>query len=159
MKLLLVYWNGMHMGRAIALKLTDKEEKIVNQLNEQGMTHSELLRDALWRYFDSIGHPVNQVQQEKVNHIEMESVNPVNRDYIKHLEDEIHHLREQNQRLQDQLGGEITRLHGQIYRFSMMKANNETPRPTSVHREIKSVTDRPSEVYNFLKKNQKKYEF
>jgi len=147
------------MGRAIALKLTDKEEKIVNQLNQQGMTHSELLRDALWRYFDSIGHSVSQIQQEKVNHIEIESVNPVNRDYIKHLEDEIHHLREQNQRLQDQLGGEITRLHGQIYRFSMMKTNNELPRQTLVHREIKSATDHPNEVDNFLKKNQKKYEF
>lgn len=41
----------------------------------------------------------------------------------------------------------------------MMKTNNEVPRQTLVHREVKSVTDRPSEIDNFLKKNQKKYEF
>ena len=155
----MVYRNGMYMGKAIALKLTDKEERIVNQLNQQGITHSELLRDALWHYFDSPGHPVNQTKQEKINPLELETVNLMTRDYIKHLEDEVHHLREQNRKLQEQLGGEITRLHGQIYRFSVMKANNETPRQTSIHREIKSVTDRSSEIDNFLKKNQKKYEF
>jgi len=146
----------MYMGKAIALKLTDKEERIVDQLNQQGVTHSELLRDALWRYLDSIGHSVNPIQQEKVNLDQIEAVNPVTHDYIKHLEDEICHLREQNRKLQEQLGGEITRLHGQIYRFSTMKINNEPSRQTPVRTEVKSVSDIHSDIDNFLKKESRK---
>ena len=152
----MVYGNGMHMGRAIALKLTDKEERIVNQLNQQGITHSELLRDALWHYFNSTGQPVNQLQTEKVNLGRPEPVNQVTHDYIMHLEEEIRHLRDQNHKLQEQLGGEITRLHGQIYRFSTMKINNEPSRQTPIHREVKSVSDIHSDIDNFLKKESRK---
>ena len=151
----MVYGNGMHMGRAIALKLTDKEERIVNQLNQQGITHSELLRDALWHYFNSAGQPVNQLQTEKVNPGRPEPVNQVTHDYITHLEEEIRHLRDQNHKLQEQLGGEITRLHGQIYRFSTMKINNESSRQTSVNRE-KPISDIHGDIDNFLKKDSKK---
>lgn len=144
------------MGKAIALKLTEKEERIVNQLNQQGITHSELLRDALWHYFNSTGQPVNQIQLEKVSLGEPEPVNQVTHDYIKHLEDEVSHLREENRKLQEQIGGEITRLHGQIYRFSTMKANNELSRQNPTNRETKPASDIHSDIDNFLKKETKK---
>jgi len=141
------------MGKAIALKLTDKEERIVNQLNQEGITHSELLRDALWHYFGSVNQSVNPVQHEKVNLSERETVNPIIRNYIEHLEDEIQHLREQNARLQEQIGGEITRLHGQIYRFS---ANREASKQISTPKDAKLVSDVHSDIDSFLKKEARK---
>jgi len=144
------------MGKAIALKLTEKEERIVNQLNQQGVTHSELLRDALWNYFNSSVRPVNQAPPEKVNLDKPEQpVSRVTHDYIKHLEEEIRHLRDQNRKLQEQLGGEITRLHGQIYRFSSMKINSDTSRQTSSKQE-RPISDIHSDIDNFLKKDPKK---
>ena len=41
------------MGKVISLKLNAEEEKIVNQLRKKGVTPSNLIRDALWKYFDN----------------------------------------------------------------------------------------------------------
>ena len=76
------------MGKTIGLKLNDKEERIVGQLTREGISHSELLRDALWQYFSTPGKPVNQTKHDEVN-IGLESVNPIARDYINHLKEEI----------------------------------------------------------------------
>ena len=49
-----LYWDGVYMGKTIALKLSKKEEKIVNQWNKKGLTNSDLLRTALRHYVENI---------------------------------------------------------------------------------------------------------
>lgn len=58
-------------SKTIGLKLTDAEIIMVNQLKRDGLTNSDVLRNALHQYFD---HKVNQVNH-KVNHTEVNQVN------------------------------------------------------------------------------------
>lgn len=44
-------WDGIRMGKTIALKLSKKEEQLITQCNEKGMTNSDLLWSALRHYF------------------------------------------------------------------------------------------------------------
>lgn len=141
----------MDVGKTIGLKLNDKEERIVGQLNREGISHSELLRDALWQYFSTPGKQVNQTKQEEVN-IGLESVNPIVRDYISHLKEEIGQLREENAKLQEQIESEMGRLHNQIYRIS---ANSEMLRSSMLQRDTGSISDIHSNIDNLLKRDKK----
>jgi vacuolar-type H+-ATPase subunit I/STV1 len=141
----------MYVGKTIGLKLNDKEERIVSQLTREGITHSELLRDALWHYFTSPDKPVNQIKQDEVN-IGLENVNPIVRDYINHLKEEINQLRQENARLQEQIESEMSRLHGHIYKIS---TNSEMFRNSMLQRETRSLSDIHSDIDNFLKKEKK----
>src|SRR4030042_945308 len=112
-----VNWDGMPMGRTIAMKLTDKEERIVNRLNRAGVSNSELLRDALWQYFKTITDEEDLPETHTV-HQPGGTISPVAQEYITHLKDEIQQLRDQNISFQRQIGEEISRLHHQLYRIS-----------------------------------------
>lgn len=49
------------MGKTLLLKLNDKEIKVVDRfIKKLGITPSEMLRKAVWRYIDE----VNQVNHE-----------------------------------------------------------------------------------------------
>ena len=144
----------MDVGKTIGLKLSEKEERIVGQLTREGISHSELLRDALWQYFTIPSKAVNPIKHDEVN-IGLESVNPIVRDYISHLKEEIGQLREENAKLQEQIESEMSRLHGQIYRIS---TNSEMFRNTTLQREARSLSDIHSDIDNFLR-NEKKSNF
>ena len=66
------------MSKTIGLKLTDAEIIMVNQLKRDGLTNSDVLRNALHQYFDhkvnQVNHKVNQVNH-KVNHTDVNQVN------------------------------------------------------------------------------------
>lgn len=154
---------GVHMGRTISLKLTDKEERIVSQLNRQGISNSELLRDALWQYFEagnSLSHHTVELRQTPIQ-TDVPTTEPVVQDYIKHLKDEIQQLRDQNQKFQTQIGEEFSRLHGQLFRISrtndpsrLILPNRRTPEPpTPQFHQTHQVID------EFLKKRDEKKEF
>ena len=84
------------MNKVIGLKLTDKDKKLINQIEDSKLSNSQLLRKALEHYFktvNSVNQKVNQNQQEKnkqkvnlvnqkVNHVQQEKqeklVNQVN---------------------------------------------------------------------------------
>lgn len=141
----------MRVGKTIGLKLNDKEERIVGQLTREGISHSELLRDALWQYFSTPSKQVNQTKPEEVN-IGLESVNPIVRDYISHLKEEIGQLREENAKLQEQIESEMGRLHNQIYRIS---TNSEMLRSSMLQRDTGSISDIHSNIDNLLKRDKK----
>lgn len=147
------------MGKTIGLKLTEKEERIVSQLTRQGITHSDLLREALWNYFSPKESIVNNLEETKEDeetvNIAPEIINPIIADYIEHLKGEIDKLREENFRLQEQIRNEVTRLRGQIHRIS---ASGETSR-TFTGRELRSISDVSDDVDALLKKEPKKFEF
>jgi len=73
------------LGKVIALKLTDKEERIINRLNHEGISNSELIRDALWHYFCSVNEPENK----KVNLFNNSEVNRVNQKVNRLKEEEV----------------------------------------------------------------------
>jgi hypothetical protein len=131
------------MGRTVALKLTDREERIVNRLNRAGVTNSEILRDALWRYFKTVTEEEDPLSQT-LNPLSETPGSPVMHEYITHLKEEIHQLRDQNISFQKQIGEEISRLHGQIYRISrgtepsrLIPPNRKRPEMnTDLHRDI-----------------------
>jgi len=145
------------MGKTIGLKLTEKEERIVSQLTRQGITHSDLLREALWNYFAPKDNSIDEIEEkeEEVVSLAPEIINPIIADYIEHLKGEIDKLREENFRLQDQIRNEVSRMRGQLHRIS---TSGETSRAFT-HREIKPVSDVSDEVDNLLKKEPKKFEF
>ncbi|MEM4257809.1 MAG: hypothetical protein QXL17_01480 [Candidatus Thermoplasmatota archaeon] len=147
------------MGRTIAMKLTHQEEGIIDQLHKQGKSNSEILREALWHYLEDIKCPVGnqEVHSTRVNQqslegnlqvnqmVQEEDVNPIIQDYILHLKEEIKELREQNLRLQEQIDREMTRLHGQIYRFSTLEQTRQLPMPKiidqtpDIHKDIDNL--------------------
>jgi transcriptional regulator with PAS, ATPase and Fis domain len=65
------------MNKVIGLKLTDKDKKLIKQIEDSGLSNSELIRKALDQYFklvNSVNPPVNHEYQEKNN----QKVNLVN---------------------------------------------------------------------------------
>lgn len=149
------------MGKTIGLKLTEKEERIVSQLTREGISHSELLREALWNYFSPKENTIDQFVQvdekeekeDEVVSLSPQIINPIIADYIEHLKSEIDKLREENFRLQEQIRNEVTRLRGQLHRLSV---SSETSRSFS-NGEIKSISDISDEVDNLLKKESRKF--
>jgi len=145
------------MGKTIGLKLTEKEERIVSQLTRQGISHSDLLREALWNYFSPKDNSVGQIEEKEEEMVSLspDIINPIIADYIEHLKGEIDKLREENFRLQEQIRNEVSRLRGQLHRIS---ASGETSR-TFTNRELRSISDVSDDVDNLLKKEPKKFEF
>jgi hypothetical protein len=148
------------MGKTIGLKLTEKEERIVSQLTKQGITHSDLLREALWNYFlpkdnDTSVDQIEEEKEEDAVSLAPEIINPLIADYIEHLKGEIDKLREENFRLQDQIRSEVSRMRGQLHRIS---TGGETSR-IFARREFKPISDINDEVDNAIKKEPKKFEF
>jgi len=141
----------MDVGKTIGLKLNEKEERIVGQLTREGISHSELLRDALWQYFTTPSKPVNPIKHDEVN-IGLESVNPIVRDYISHLKEEINQLLEENAKLQEQIESEMSRLHGHIYKIS---TNSEMLKTSMLQRGTISLSDIHSDIDNLIKKEKK----
>ena len=150
-----VNWDGMRMGRTIAMKLTDKEERIVNRLNRAGVSNSELLRDALWQFFKTLETEDETIEQKTVQKIET-PISPMAQDYIGHLKDEIQQLREQNISFQQQIGEEISRLHGQLYRISRGSEPSRINPPMRKKPEIN--LDLHRDIDDFLLKKEKKEE-
>lgn len=95
------------MAKVISLKLTDKEERIINELNEGGISNSELIRDALWHYFRTIDNEVNQ----KVNLVSPERNDKFFYDYIFRLKNEVSELRQENNKIQNAFHEEIKNIH------------------------------------------------
>ena len=159
------------MGRTIGLKLTEKEERIVNQLTREGISHSELLREALWDYFSPKNKSIDQDQEENEEkqelNIDTNIFNPIIADYIEHLKEEINKLREENFRLQEQIRNEVSRLRLNIHRIS---PGYEVSRQTYNYKDLKSnpdvdknisrsIPDVDNNINSSLRKETKKFEF
>jgi len=65
------------MSKVIGLKLTNNDKKLIKQIEDSGLSNSEIIRKALDHYLksvNSVNQPVNHFQQEKVK----QKVNLVN---------------------------------------------------------------------------------
>ena len=88
-------------SKTIGLKLTDAEITMVNQLKRDGLTNSDVLRNALHQYYKYEVNQVNHTQQidkyKQVNQKVNQEVNQVNQydelnQSIKHLDGKINDI-------------------------------------------------------------------
>jgi adenylosuccinate synthase len=159
------------MGRTIGIKLSEKEERIVNQLTREGVSHSELLREALWNFFTPTHKSVDQEENEEKQELNIDTntniFNPIIADYIEHLKEEINKLREENFRLQEQIRNEVSRLRLNLHRIT---PGYEVSRQTYNYKDLKSnpdvdnninksIPDVDNNINSSLRKETKKFEF
>jgi hypothetical protein len=139
---------GFAMGRTIALKLTEKEDQIVTQLNKQGVTNSELLRNALRQYFEYLQESISSEQQEK-NPIQRdrESILPVHESF-EGLKLELEGLQVQTKKTKEQIESDIGSLQKQIHQLSIPEPVTKQVRAPM---KITVVKDIHNEVDEFLK--------
>ncbi len=100
----------MHMGRTIALKLSPKEEQIVRQLNKQGMTNSELLRNALRQYFEFLHQTTGLIAAENTTLGSHEEVGVVFEDSLRNIINDVEEIRSSLQKTQDEMHHETERI-------------------------------------------------
>jgi gas vesicle protein len=140
---------GSAMGKTIALKLTEKEDQIIRQLNKQGISNSELLRTALRQYFEYLHESISQYhQEERIPQIN-ESNLPTIRESLEGLKEEVVGLREQTKRTKEQIESDIVNLQNQLHQLSISTlVTKQTREP------IKAIigNDIHNEIDEFLKK-------
>lgn len=148
-------WDGSAMGRTIALKLSEKEEKIITQLNKQGISNSELLRNSLRYYFEFLHESTSQDTQEKSILLGEEKVASGSHESIDELKQEIHELRKLTKKTQEQLESDIGKLHRQLYHLSIISPISKQIRSPL---NIEVISDIHHEVDEFLQKRSQRLE-
>jgi gas vesicle protein len=108
-------WDGIRMGKTIALKLSKKEEQIITQFNKKGMTNSDLLRSALRHYVQNMPEFSSEDAQMKNIFVKQETIQSDFSDSVKELKSELQVLHEQLQRTQKQVESEMKTLQRQLY--------------------------------------------
>jgi len=116
MKVLTALDTGwVHMGRTIALKLSLKEEQIVRQLNKQGMTNSELLRNALRQYFEYLHQTTGLIAAEKTtSEARDDDAGVVFQDSLRNIINDVEEIRSSLQKTQDEMHHETERIQQRL---------------------------------------------
>lgn len=118
MKVLTILNTGwMQMGKTIALKLSQKEEQIVAQLNKQGITNSELLRNALRQYFEYLHQTTALNTTDKTAFIVQDNASIMFQDSLRNVINEVEELRGDLKKTQDELQNEKATIHQTISEF------------------------------------------
>ncbi len=95
------------MGKTIALKLSKREEQIIAQFNEKGMTNSELLRSALRQYVQNMPEFSSDDALIKNIFVKQEDVQTDFFDSVKELKSDMQGLQEQLVNTQKKVESEI----------------------------------------------------
>ncbi|MBN1860443.1 MAG: hypothetical protein JW840_03160 [Candidatus Thermoplasmatota archaeon] len=135
------------MAKTIALKLKREEEYIIAQFNKQGITNSELLRNALRFYFTHL-HTLTQDDQSKNIFIRND---PARSDFsvsFFELKQELQQLREQMKETQRSVQNTVATLQRRLYLLSV-----NDPRSHQLPLPIKFdiIYDIHQQVDDFLK--------
>lgn len=162
------------MVKVISLKLTAKEERIVNLLNKEGITNSDLLRTALWYYFKTADQSKKPTEKKLVKNEENSPINSslptimlnlsendeiklkekkseiiLIYDYINFLKNEIDQLRKQNDNSQKQISKETFNLPENEY---LRQINNNLKEKLPIFEHMKSSSIIHYEIDDLLKK-------
>ena len=140
------------MGRTIALKLSETEEHLVTQLNKQGITNSELLRNALRHYFESLGKQQSSTIQETKMVQKSEGVEQGLSYSLNQLNTKMEELSEITRLNQSRMDREIARLEWQVQHLPPAQT---IVRTHSIPRPQKNIVSIHQEVDDFLKKRAK----
>jgi hypothetical protein len=154
-----VNWDGCAMGKTIALKLSEKEDQIVTQINKQGISNSELLRSALRRYFEYLERSIDSANQEKNTICLEEQIPSVIQEGFEGLKHDVQALREQTKRTQEQIENDIIKLQKQLQALSgkehsTMQGTGQTSVKIApnVHREVDEFLKKRSQRVDVFKK-------
>jgi hypothetical protein len=136
-------WDGICMGKTIALKLSKKDEQIVTQFNAKGMTNSELLRSALRYYVQEICNVSSEDLQMKNAFVKQNNQQIDFSDFVKELRLEMQGIQEQLKRTQKQVESDVQTLQRQVSQL-MVSAPIAQDKPASakhaiyhdIHRQI-----------------------
>lgn len=144
-----VNWDGFAMHRTIALKLSEEEDQIVTQLNKQGVSNSELLRNALRQYFEYIHESPSQNYQLQSSLSMEEHTNTGFSESFKGLKLEMQELREQMKKTQDLVEIDVMTLQRQL---DQLPITGLISKQISAPVKVKIASDIHHEVDEFLKK-------
>ena len=144
MKVLTTLNTGwMHMGRTIALKLSQEEEQVVAQLNKQGMTKSELLRNALRQYIEYLHQTTALNTMDKNLSFSQDKASIMFQDSLRNIINEIEELRGALKKTQEEMQNEKAKINQTISEFCIdatviqkKPISNKTEVPNDVHHEI-----------------------
>ncbi len=145
-------WDGIGMGKTIALKLSKREELVVEQFNKKGMTNSELLRSALRQYVQSVPEFSSEDAQMKNAFVKQDVVQPDFFVSIQELRSEMQALQGQMERTQKQVEGEMRTLQRQLYLLTTPSSGSEEKTSSvkgeiacDIHRQIDEFLNTPSQ--------------
>jgi len=141
--------DGIYMGKTIALKLSKKEEQVITQFNEKGMTNSELLRSALRQYVQNIPEFSSDNAEMKTIFIKQENVQTDFLDSVKELKLEMQTLQEQLEKTQRQVESEMKALQRQL---GLLAVNVPSPEQCASSMNIDIAGDIHQQVDEFLNK-------
>jgi hypothetical protein len=134
------------MGKTIALKLKREEEHIIAEFNKQGITNSELLRNALRFY---LTHLHTLTKDDELHNIFIKN-DPIHTDFsvpIYELKQEMQQLQAQMKETQRNVENTITTLQRRLYLLSVNDScSHQLPLPV----KIDIVYDIHQQVDDFL---------
>jgi energy-coupling factor transporter ATP-binding protein EcfA2 len=142
----------VHMGRTIALKLSPTEEQIVRQLNKQGMTNSELLRNALRQYFEFLHQTTGLIAAEKSTSEVHDDAGVVFQDSLRNIINDVEEIRRSLQKTQDEMHQETERIQQTLSELSIDATVNQDNSSLSKIETFKDVHD---EIDTFLEHHTK----
>lgn len=132
------------MGKTIALKLTEKEEKIVAQFNKQGVSNSNLIRNALRHYIITRPEYSSIDSQMKNVFIKDENEQTTFSKSLIELKQEIIQLREQMKKTQKQVESNVMAFQRRLYLLSLSTPLSQqipTPIKLDIVQEIHQQVD------------------
>ncbi len=137
------------MGKTIALKLTQKEEKIIAELNKLGLSNSDLLRNALREYLAYIYESSTEDNELKNIFVKQENTQIRIFETFKELKQEMQQLREEMKKTKKQFENDMTSLQRRLY---LLSAGRPIAAQDSTSGDASIVHDIHQEVDEFLKK-------
>jgi GTP-binding protein EngB required for normal cell division len=146
-------WDGIYMGKTIALKLSKKEEQFLTQINNKGMTNSELLRSALRQYFQNMQEFSSDGVIMKSVFVKQENVSEDVFDLVQQLKSDMQVLQGQLEKIQKQVDSDVRTLQRQLLLLAS-SAPSVQQVFSSVKRDI--VHDIHQQVDEFLCKQTQK---
>jgi len=149
----------VQMGRTIALKLSKNEEQIVAQLNKQGMTNSELLRNALRQYFEYLHQATALNTNEKTMSFIQDNSSMMSRDSLSDLKNEIEEIQSFSKKTQEEMQKEIAKLHQMMSELCVdTKVIQKKPIPSrtevlkDIHHEVDAFLEHQAKQGDMWKK-------
>jgi hypothetical protein len=137
------------MGKTIALKLSEKEDQIITQINKQGISNSELLRNALRQYFEYLQESLDPDSQQRSTLRSEEPISVAVQESFEGLKQDVQALREQTKKTQQQIEQDIAKLQSQLQQLTI---KNNTMVKTSGPNGSTIAVNVHHEVDEFLKK-------
>jgi hypothetical protein len=107
-------WDGICMGKTIALKISKKEEQVIAHLNKMGMTNSDVLRSALHLFVQNTPELFSDAGQMKEMFVKQEIIRSDVVESVEMLKKEMLVLQEQVERTQQQVENELKTLQSQL---------------------------------------------